>query len=92
MPQIFKIGGYWVYFWSNEGNPIEPVHIHVSEGAPQENGTKIWITKAGRCYLAHNNANIPPRILRNIMRIIEARSGEVIRKWRERFGEVYYFC
>ena len=31
MPQIFKIGSFWVYFWSNEGVPLEPVHVHVSE-------------------------------------------------------------
>ena len=31
MPQIFKIGSFWVYFWSNEGVPLEPVHVHESE-------------------------------------------------------------
>lgn len=91
MPQVFKIGGYWVYFWSNESDPLEPVHVHVSEGAPQENATKIWITKAGRCYLAHNSSNIPPRVLRNIMKIIEARSGEVIQKWTDFFGEAHFY-
>lgn len=30
MPQIFRIGAFVVYFWSNENNPIEPVHVHVS--------------------------------------------------------------
>ena len=25
MPQIFRIGAYWVYFWSNENRPLEPV-------------------------------------------------------------------
>jgi len=24
MPQVFKIGPYWVYFWSNENDPLEP--------------------------------------------------------------------
>lgn len=42
------------------------------------NATKIWITKAGKCYLCHNNSRIPERTLRNIMKIIEARSAEVI--------------
>ena len=45
MPQVFKIGPYWVYFWTNENDPLEPVHVHVSEGAPSQNATKIWITK-----------------------------------------------
>ena len=34
MPQVFKIGGYWVYFWANEGEPIEPVHVHIAYGKP----------------------------------------------------------
>ena len=33
MPQVFKIGSYWVYFWSNESKPLEPVHVHIAEGA-----------------------------------------------------------
>ena len=27
MPQVFKIGSYWVYFWANENKPLEPVHV-----------------------------------------------------------------
>ena len=90
MPQVFKIGSYWVYFWANENDPLEPIHVHVSQGAPSSNATKIWITRAGKC--CHNNSNIPPRVLRNIMAIIEARSDEVIAKWMNFFGEVRYFC
>lgn len=48
MPQVFKIGSYWVYFWSNENDPLEPVHVHVSQGSPSARATKIWITRAGR--------------------------------------------
>lgn len=49
MPQIFKIGSYWVFFWANESDPLEPIHVHVCEGVPNANATKIWITKAGKC-------------------------------------------
>ena len=90
MPQVFKIGAYWVYFWSNENDPMEPVHVHVSEGEPHENATKIWITSRGKCYLANNNSKIPQNILKNIMRIIEARSEEVI-KWTDHFGRIEYY-
>ncbi len=48
MPQVFRIGSYWVYFWSNENDPLGPVHVHVSQGAPFASATKIWIAKAGR--------------------------------------------
>ena len=56
MPQIFKIGSYWVYFWSNENEPLEPVHVHVAKGQPVANGTKIWLTNAGKCLLCHNHS------------------------------------
>lgn len=32
MPQIFRIGSYIVYFWSNENDPLEPIHVHIAEG------------------------------------------------------------
>lgn len=92
MPQVFKIGAYWVYFWSQEGKPLEPVHVHVAEGRPVPNATKIWITSHGKCYLAHNKSHIPVVTLKNIMRIIEARSHEVVAKWDGYFGQTdFYF-
>jgi len=92
MPQIFKIGSYWVYFWANENKPLEPIHVHIAEGAPCANATKVWITKAGKCYLCNNNSDIPEKILRNIMKIIEARSQEVMQKWQNFFGETTFYC
>ena len=92
MPQVFKAGSYWVYFWSNENLPSEPIQVHVSEGAPSADATKIWITSAGKCLLANNNSGINRRVLANIECIIEARGDEVFRKWDEHFGERKYYC
>ena len=38
MPQILRIGPYSIYFWSNENDPLEPVHVHISEGRATPNG------------------------------------------------------
>ena len=92
MPQVFKIGSYWVFFWAAENDPLEPVHVHVCQGVPNGGATKIWITQAGKCYLCHNNSHIPESTLRNIMKVIEARSGEVIEKWQGFFGQISYYC
>lgn len=59
---------------------------------PQAKATKVWITKAGKCLLANNNSDIPSVALRNIMRIIEARSTEVVNKWYSFYGEIEYYC
>ena len=91
MPQIFKIGSYWIYFWSNENDPLEPIHVHVAKGKPISNATKIWITSSGNCYLANNKSNIPQTTLKNIMRIIETQSDDIIKKWKEFFGEVHFY-
>ena len=45
MPQVFKIGAYWIYFWLDENTPLEPIHVHVAMKKPVKNATKIWITK-----------------------------------------------
>ena len=92
MPQVFRIGPYWIYFWTNESDPLEPVHVHVVEGKPTPNATKVWITSAGKTYLCNNNSKILDRILRNIVRIIEARSDEIIKKWYNCFDEIRFFC
>lgn len=46
MPKIMEILGYIIYFWSNEGQPSEPVHVHISK-KPNKNGTKVWLKSDG---------------------------------------------
>lgn len=41
MPVIFRFKGYRFLFFSNEGDPLEPLHIHVQKG---ESIAKFWIT------------------------------------------------
>ena len=92
MPQIFRIAGYLIYFWSNESEPLEPVHVHITNGVPTANTTKVWITRSVKCLLANNASKIPDRVLRDLMAVIEARSGEVVKKWYEFHKEISYYC
>ncbi len=92
MPQVFKIGTYLVFMWFAESNPLEPIHVHVCEGVPSENATKIWITKDHHALLAHNKSRIPAHKLSVIMKTIEARASEIVAKWQEYFGEIKYYC
>lgn len=92
MPQIFKIGAYIIYIWSDEGFPLEPVHVHISEGRPSANATKVWITKSGHCILAHNKSKIPSHILNDIFSLIELRSDFICKKWNEHFNTINYYC
>ena len=90
MPQIFRIGSYIIYFWSDENNPLEPVHVHIAEGRASGNATKVWITSAGKALLCNNNSHIPLKTLNNMIRYIEANSGIIINKWYAQFGEIRY--
>lgn len=92
MPQELRIGPYTVYFWSNENNPLEPIHVHIAEGKAVPNATKVWITSAGKALLCNNDSAIPERILRRLIKVIEANSTKIITDWQDHFGEIRYFC
>ena len=92
MPQVFKIGSYWVYFWANENKPIQPVHVHISKGKPTANATKFWVTKTGKSLLANNNSDYDSRTLNYLSKAIEANKDIVIEKWLSFFGEITYYC
>lgn len=92
MPQIFRLGSYRVFFWLDEGMPVEPVHVHVSKGVPAEKATKLWITKAGGCVVAHNNSRIPQHELNNLMQMISGRCSYILEEWKKYFGEPRFYC
>lgn len=92
MPTLFSIGSYKIYFWSNEGNPLEPVHVHVAVKTPSQNATKIWLTEAGGALLCHNNSKIPQKDLSKIMDVVQAMHTVVVDQWRDYFGAVSYYC
>lgn len=92
MPSLFRIGGYLVFFWSNEDG--EPIHVHIGRGKPSPNATKIWLTCTGQCVLANNNGRIPPNDLNELMDVISAQFFMICRHWKELFcvDEIQFFC
>jgi hypothetical protein len=40
MPVVFRYKGYSFFFYSNEGEPLEPLHIHVRRGSA---AAKFWL-------------------------------------------------
>ena len=92
MPQVFKIDGYTVYFWSNEGEPLEPIHVHDAEGRPRKDGTKIWITASGKAFVTEWKDDIAVKAQKNILRMIEANSKYIVNKWVNQFGELRFYC
>ena len=81
--------GYAVYFWVNEGEPLEPVHVHVAKGKPTANATKFWITSEG-VKLEHNNSQIPDSDMKKIVTYLVSNRSTIITNWLDRFGVASY--
>jgi len=92
VPSLFRIGKYLVYFWSNENN--EPIHVHISEGHPTPNATKLCITSKGGCIVANNNSRIPNHELSDLMDIIEAQFFVICKAWKLHFvvDNIAFYC
>jgi hypothetical protein len=40
MPTVFTLNGFRFFYYSNEGSPREPVHVHVRKAGAEG---KIWL-------------------------------------------------
>ena len=92
MPSLFKIGSYTIFFWSDEEG--EPIHVHMAEKRPSPNATKIWLTRGGKCIVAHNKGKIPDNILNKALDIISAHYFIICREWKEHFATdaIIFYC
>lgn len=54
MPVIFCHKGYKFFFYSNEGEPLEPAHIHVRDAVAE---AKFWLIPEVR--VARNDGLMP---------------------------------
>jgi hypothetical protein len=79
MPVVFRHDGFRFFFYSNEGDPREPVHVHVRKG----NGmAKFWVAPVS---LAASDG-FDARTLRELTRIVEAEAALIERTWHDYFG------
>lgn len=80
MPTIFQFEGYRFFFFSNEGNPREPIHVHVRKDG---NRSKFWVSPAGLA----NNQGFSGKEVNRLAQIVETRRDEIERAWHEHFGD-----
>lgn len=81
MPVVFRKHGYRFLFYSNEGSPRGPVHIHVFRAGDD---AKVWLEP--QIVLAESNG-FNSRELSDIMRIVNENRSEIERAWYEHFGD-----
>ena len=81
MPAIFQHKGYRFFFFSNEGNPREPVHVHVRKG---EARAKFWLEP--QAVLA-SSYRMSAQELKELESVVKERSARIKEKWNEHFGD-----
>lgn len=80
MPLVFRHNGFRFHFFSNEGDPREPVHVHVTK---DDSDAKFWLQP--EVNVAYNYG-FSARTLSELSAIVEARRSEIERAWHEHFG------
>ncbi len=80
MPVIFRWNGYRFHFFSNEGDPLEPVHVHVSRAGAK---AKFWLFP--EVELAYNRG-FDARTIKRLQEVIEQRRSEIEEFWNDFFA------
>ena len=81
MPVVFRYKGYRFFFFSNEGDPREPVHIHVRKA---DATAKFWVNP--EVHIAESY-RMNAAELRELTRVVQEHKDLIERSWDEYFGE-----
>jgi hypothetical protein len=80
MPVVFRESGLRYFFFSNEGLPREPRHVHVKGGGKE---AKIWLESEVSIADSYgfNSAE-----LTRILRFVLEHRDLILRAWHDHFG------
>ncbi len=80
MPVVFRHKGYRFFFYSNEGDPREPLHIHVRRG---DAVAKFWLEPVPEVAESHGMA---AHELGELLDIAVEHTPQIKRYWNEYFA------
>jgi hypothetical protein len=80
VPRVFDWNGYRFFFYSNEGDPQEPLHVHVRKGGYV---AKFWLDPV--VSLA-NSWGFTSKELTRLDQVVRERESDIRSKWHEYFG------
>ena len=80
MPVVFRYKNFRFFFYSNEGNPREAMHIHVRSPHGE---AKFWMTPS--ISLA-GSTGLDARTLRELQNAVETNHNLIERSWHEHFA------
>ncbi|WP_261641031.1 DUF4160 domain-containing protein [Erwinia mallotivora] len=80
MPVILRFNGFRFFFYSNEGDPLEPAHIHVMKAGCE---AKFWLVPS--VALAGNDG-FNSRVLKELAGIVEDNLTVFLEAWNDYFS------
>lgn len=80
MPVVFREGGVRFLFYADEGDPLEPVHVHALAGGKE---AKFWI---GPVVELARSKGFKPHEVRRIEAVVIERRDEITEAWNDFFG------
>ncbi|MEH3106596.1 MAG: DUF4160 domain-containing protein [Sphingomonas fennica] len=80
MPIVFRERGYRFHFYSSEGSPREPIHVHIARPGGD---AKLWLYPDVR--VAYNR-RLSPKELREVEEIAARRRQEIEDAWNAFFA------
>lgn len=80
MPVVFRQNAYRFHFFSDEGDPREPIHIHVRNG---RDNAKFWLYP--EVTVAYNRG-FSARVQSELIRMVERHRDEIERAWHDHFS------
>ena len=80
MPVVFRYKGIRFVFYSNEGDPREPVHIHAES---PEGRAKFWLYPE---VAVADSGGFTRRQLSEMIEVVKLHQDEIKRAWNEHFS------
>lgn len=80
MPKLLEWNGWKFFFYSREGMPLEPPHVHVRKDRSE---AKLWLTPD---VSVASDRRIDPHTLKLIVGIVEEHRAEFEERWNVFFS------
>lgn len=80
MPIVFRYKGFRFFFFSNEGSPREPLHVHVRSS---DGDAKYWLKPSVGLV---DSSGFDARTLRELAQVVESNAILIEKAWNEHFS------
>jgi hypothetical protein len=80
MPVVFRYKGFRFFFYSNEGNPREAMHVHVRSAASE---AKLWLHPQVRIA---NSFGFDASTLKELVEVARRNQELIERAWNDHFS------